>query len=204
MVRLFVPGWGAPPSLYRVPAGWSVLTPPRFAAASTLEARLRWLRAELERYDGPVVLAGHSMGAALAVLVAADSPQRIERLLLLSPAGLPLAKPMQASVRDFAQQLRTRLYPREQAVRAVGAVLAAPRPAFRLAAAVRRLDLREQLASLDVRAVVVGCTTDTLTPPSHCRRIAKLGRAGYREVDLPGGHMWMLGDRRAFAAALTA
>jgi pimeloyl-ACP methyl ester carboxylesterase len=203
MVRLFVPGWGAPPSLYRVPAGWAVLTPPRFAAASTLEARLRWLRSELERYDGPIVLAGHSMGAALAVLAAADSPERIERLLLLSPAGLPLVKPMHSSARDFAHQLRTRLYPRQQAMRAIGAVLAAPRPAFRLAEAVRRLDLREQLAALAVPADVVGCTTDTLTPAAHCRRIAALARAGYREVDLPGGHMWMLGNRRAFAAALT-
>jgi pimeloyl-ACP methyl ester carboxylesterase len=202
MVQLFVPGWGAPPSLYDVPAGWEVLSPPPFSAARSLDARLGWLRRELDRYDGPIVLAGHSMGAALAVLAAAERPQKVERLLLFSPAGLPLAKPVHESLRDFGRQLRARLYPRDQAVRAVAAVLAAPRAAWQLAFAVRSLDLRTQLAALDVRADVVACTTDTLTPAAHCRSIAALLRAGYSELDLPGGHMWMLADRRAFAAAL--
>jgi pimeloyl-ACP methyl ester carboxylesterase len=202
MVQLFVPGWGAPAALYEAPADWVVLSPPPFAAASTLEARLGWLRRELDCYDGRVVLGGHSMGAALAVLAAAEQPQKVERLVLLSPAGLPLAKPVHESLRDFVRQLRSRLYPRDQAVRAVGAVLAAPRAAWQLAFAVRMLDLQAQLAALEVRADVVACTTDTLTPAAHCRRIASLLRAGYRELDLPGGHMWMLADRRAFAAAL--
>jgi pimeloyl-ACP methyl ester carboxylesterase len=202
MVQLFVPGWGAPPALYPVPPDWVVLAPPPFAAASTLEARLGWLRRELDCYDGRIVLAGHSMGAALAVLAAAERPHKVERLALLSPAGLPLMKPVHESLRDFTRQLRTRLYPRGQAVRAAGAVLAAPRAAWQLAFAVRTLDLRAQLAALDVRADVIACTTDTLTPAAHCRRIASLLRAGYRELDLPGGHMWMLADRRAFAAAL--
>jgi len=202
MVQLFVPGWGAPAALYEAPSDWVVLSPPPFAAASTLEARLGWLRRELDCYDGRVVLGGHSMGAALAVLAAAEQPQKVERLVLLSPAGLPLAKPVHESLRDFVRQLRSRLYPRDQAVRAVGAVLAAPRAAWQLAFAVRMLDLQAQLAALEVRADVVACTTDTLTPAAHCRRIASLLRAGYRELDLPGGHMWMLADRRAFAAAL--
>lgn len=205
MHRLFVPGWGAPASLYSVPDGWEVLDPPAFAGGETIEARLRWLRNHVERYDGPLTLAGHSMGAALAVLAAQEDPERIRRLVLLAPAGLPLTKPVAASLRDFAGQLATRLYPARDAARALAAVATSPRSARRLATAVRALDLERQLralSALGVRVDVVGCRTDTLTPAGHCRRIAELAGARYRELDLPGGHMWMLGDPGAFAAVL--
>jgi pimeloyl-ACP methyl ester carboxylesterase len=202
VVPLFVPGWGAPPALYRVPEGWTVLEPPSFAAASTLEQRVRWLCGEIDRRRGDVVLAGHSLGAALAVLAAERRGERVARLVLISPAGLPLTKPVRASVRDFGRQLRTRLYPSGEAMRAIGAVAASPRAAWRLAGEVRSLDLSDRLRALEVPAEVIGCAGDTLTPVAHCRRIAALARAHYREVDVPGGHMWMLGDPVAFAAAL--
>jgi len=203
VVPLFVPGWGAPSSLYRVPDGWAVLEAPPFSAHYSLEDRVGWLCGEIDRRPGRIVLAGHSLGAALAVLAAHERQDRIERLLLVSPAGLPLRKPVYASLRDFGRQLRTRLYPRDDAVRALAAVAAAPRAAYRLACEVRALDLTERLRALDVPAEVIGCAGDTLTPVAHCRRIAALARAPYREVDVPGGHMWMLGDPAAFAAALS-
>jgi pimeloyl-ACP methyl ester carboxylesterase len=202
MDRLFVPGWAAPPLLYAVPPEWTVLAPPRFAAAWTIEDRLRWLRGELEQRDGRVELGGHSLGAALAVLAAAERPDLVERLLLVCPAGLPLTKPVAASLGDFLRQLVTRLYPARTALAAVAAVAAAPRAAWRLAAAVRKLDVAEALARLEVPTVVVACRTDTLTPSVHCRRIAALARATYREVDAAGGHMWMLADPAAFASSL--
>ena len=45
------------------------------------------------------------MGGALAVLAAAERPERIARLTLISPAGLPLQKSMTASLADFARQV---------------------------------------------------------------------------------------------------
>lgn len=202
MVPLFVPGWGAPSSVYRVPEGWAVLEPPPFSASRSLDERVNWLCGEIDRRSGRIVLAGHSLGAALAVLAAAERQDRVVRLLLVSPAGLPLSKPLHQSLRDFARQLRSRIYPRDDALRAIAAVLAAPRAAYRLACEVRALDLTERLRALDVPAEVIGCASDTLTTAAHCRRIASLARARYREVDLPGGHMWMLRDPAAFAAAL--
>ncbi len=199
MARLFVPGWGAPASVYAVPQGWDVLDPP---PADSVDARLRWVRDELALYDEPVTLAGHSLGAAVAVLAALAEPDRVERLLLFSPAGLPLTKPVRASVRDFAAQVRDRIYPAALALRAAAALAASPRSAARLARSVRGLDLAVELAALAVPTEVVACVGDTLTPVAHCRRVASLARAAYRELDVPGGHMWMLADPVLFAAAL--
>jgi pimeloyl-ACP methyl ester carboxylesterase len=208
MSHVFVPGWGAPAALYSraLPDRWDVLRPPSFArGAGRFDSYSRWLSLELRSYEEPVTLGGHSMGAALAVLAALEQPERIHRLVLVAPAGLPLAKPIRVSVRDFAGQVASRAYPSRLALRSMLDALRAPRAALRLAEAVRALDLRpqmEQLRGLGLRCSVLGCVTDTLTPPEHCRRIAALSGARYRELEVDGGHMWMLTHPLAFAGAL--
>jgi len=199
MRRLFVPGWGAPAALYArgLAPRWDVLDPPRFGEArGQLGHYLDWLMAEVDSADSGVVLGGHSMGGALAVLAAIRRPEQVKRIVLLAPAGLPLAKPIGRSLADFGVQMALGRYPRREAARAVAAVGIAPRSALRLAREVRALDLRlqlERLRELEIPCSVVGCATDTLTPPALCRRIARLGGGRYRELDVPGGHMWMAG-----------
>jgi pimeloyl-ACP methyl ester carboxylesterase len=201
----FLPGWGAPPSLYAagLPAGWTTLRAPSFALTKgSLERYVDWLAAIVAAEPRPVALGGHSMGAALAIMAAHRHPARVDRLVLVGPAGLPLTKPLAASLRDFARQLAGRAYPREVA-RSIADGARAPRAALRLARAVRALELERELASLRAWGVpchVVACTSDTLTTSAHCERIATLAAADYRELRLPGGHMWMLGHRREFAA----
>lgn len=207
MSRVFVPGFGARPAFYRpaLATDWIVHEPPSFRRSGSFEARVRALGAHVERLDGPVTIAGHSMGAALAVTVALEQPERIERLVLVGPAGLPLTKPVRASLRDFVGQIGQRAYASGELGRALFAALAAPRSTLALARTVRGLDLRPQLEALNRRGVridVIGCAGDTLTPVEHCRRIARLAGARYREVDVRGGHMWMLFEPAAFAAAL--
>jgi pimeloyl-ACP methyl ester carboxylesterase len=201
---LFVPGWGAPPSLYaeRLPRAWTVVRPPTFAATQgRLDRYVEWLHAVTRRERDGVALGGHSMGAALAVLAAHEHPDRVSELLLVAPAGLPLAKPMTASLRDFARQLASGSYPRE----ILGSILAAgraPRAAVRLARSVHALDLGRELKALrarGVRVTVVGCASDTLTTPMHCRRVAALAGGDYRELSVAGGHMWMLHHPEEFA-----
>jgi pimeloyl-ACP methyl ester carboxylesterase len=207
MSRVFVPGFGALPSFYReaLSSEWTVHEPPSFRRASSFEARLTALRRTLERCGGPVTLAGHSMGAALAVTAALEQPDRIERLLLVAPAGLPLTKPITASLRDFLGQTVRRAYPARDLGRALRDALGSPRATWRLARAVRALDLREQLLLVRRQGIpvdVVACAGDTLTPVDHCRQIAQLSGGRYREVDAAGGHMWMLVEPTAFAALL--
>lgn len=205
---LFLPGWGASAALYEpgLPESWRALEPPSFAASGgSLEAYRRWLGVELTR-SGRGPLGGHSMGAALAILVAAESPELIERLVLLAPAGMPLQKPISASVRDFIRQVTAGIYPRAAAARAVAAVARAPRAALSLAQEVRALDLRRECARVraaGIPALVVGCSSDTLVTRGHAQTLAESLGADYRELALGGGHMWMLHAHDLLAGVLS-
>jgi len=206
--RLFVPGFAAPARLYRpgLSPAWTVLEPAGFrGAGASLEGRLRWLLDEIGAQPNRIVLAGHSMGAALALLAAAELPRRVERLVLLSPAGLPLAKSMRASVADLARQVARGLYPLGTLARPLASTARAPRSMLRLAREVRALDLSaemERVRAAGVPVSVIGCATDTLVTPAHCRRAAELLGARYRELAIAGGHVWMLSDAARFAAEL--
>jgi pimeloyl-ACP methyl ester carboxylesterase len=206
--RLFVPGWGAPAGLYRrgLPDGWEALELPSFRASrGELGAYRRRLLDELRARPGPATVAGHSLGAALAVLAACDEPARVAALILLAPSGLPLAKPLPASALTFAGQVLRRRYPARELVRAAGRVARAPRAALRLARAGHDLDLTRELEAVGARALpcaVVACTEDRLATPAHCRRVASLAHATFRELSDPGGHIWPVTNPGLLAAVL--
>lgn len=204
---LFLPGYGAPAALYApsLPATWRALEPPSFAACGGSLAELRhWVDLEL-RSRGRSRLAGHSLGGALAILAAADAPELVEQLVLIQPAGLPLDKPIRESVRDFVRQVWRGEYPSRLAATALLAAARAPRSAYALAQHVRRLDLRRECARVraaGVPARVIGCVTDTLVTSDRARALADALGAEYEELDLRGGHMWMLADGAVLAAVV--
>ena len=206
---LFLPGWGAPATLYEpgLPPEWRALEPPSFAASGgSLAAYSHWLGIELHR-RGRSPLGGHSMGAALAILAAAEWPELVERLVLVAPAGLPLQKPIVASLVDFLRQVARGVYPKDTAARALAAIARAPRAALALAEEVRALDLRRECARIrdaGIPVVVVGCSTDTLVTRGHSRMLADALGADYRELSLAGGHMWMLRAHDLLAGVLAA
>ena len=143
--------------------------------------------------------------AALAVLAAVDRPAAIERLILLSPSGLPLRKPIRASLFTFLGQIAHGWYPPTELARAVAGFLGAPRAALRLARTVHDLDLTpalEALGAAGVASTVVGCSTDRLATPGHCRRIAALLGSDYREIEARSGHIWMIAQPELLASAL--
>jgi pimeloyl-ACP methyl ester carboxylesterase len=207
--KLFLPGFGASGSLYRpgLPRDWAAIDPPGFRTGNgSLAASCRWLIAEIDRRRGPVALAGHSMGAALAIAAAAARPERITRLLLIAPAGLPLGKPLARSVGAFVCQVARGRYPAAEATRAAGAALRTPRRAVALARAVHDADLTAEMGEVRAAAIdtlVVGACGDSLVTTDHCRRTADLLGARYREL-ARGGHMWMLESWPELAALLDA
>jgi pimeloyl-ACP methyl ester carboxylesterase len=151
------------------------------------------------------MLAGHSMGAALAIVMAAREPDAVSGLTLIAPAGLPLTKPIRASAADFLRQGVARKHGLSYTLSSAAELLRSPRSTVRLIRALRRLDLRRHM--LRVRqtgtpVTVVGCASDTLTPPAHCRDTARFLGADYHELRLDGGHVWMFGRWPAFATVL--
>jgi pimeloyl-ACP methyl ester carboxylesterase len=206
---LFLPGWGATARLYAagVPRGWEALELPSFREArGEFLAYRTWLALEIDRRRTPVALAGHSMGGALALLAALDRPGLVEKLILLSPAGLPLTKPIRASMVTFAGQVLTGRYPLGQLRRVTARVATAPLSALRLGRAVHALDLRPELEAFRANPVdcaVVGCTTDTLTTGAHCRELAAALGAAYREVDASDGHIWPITHPQLLTAELS-
>jgi pimeloyl-ACP methyl ester carboxylesterase len=196
--KLFLPGFGATTSLYRpgLPYGWTAIDLPDFRrCGGSFGALSRWLVAELDRQTGAVELAGHSMGAALAIAAAAARPERVRRLLLISPAGLPLSKPMVWSLGDFVAQVLRGRYPLGEAGRSTWAALQAPRLGLRLARAVHDADLSDEMAAVraaSIETTVVTARSDTLVTTAQCRRVAELLGGRYQELPIEGGHMWML------------
>lgn len=206
---VFLPGWGAPASLYRagLPEGWRVVELPGFRRArGKLEPYLDCARDALAAEAAPVALAGHSMGAALAVIAACERPELVERLVLVSPAGLVLDRPIRASARAFVGQVLRGCYPAGALRRMTLDTLAAPRAALALARRVEALDLTpelEELRALGIPATVVACSGDRLTTCTHCRRLASALGAGYRELDARDGHIWPVTQPELLRRALT-
>lgn len=206
--RVFLPGFGARALSYAegLPLGWDPLQPPALSLTrGELSSFVRWVAAELGRRPGPAILAGHSMGAALAILVAARNPSCASGLVLIAPAGLPLMKPVRSSAADFVRQLAEGSHRTGHTVASAAELVASPRSTVRLIRALRRLDLREEMARIrrhGTPVTVIGCDTDTLTPPGHCREAAALLGADYRELRLDGGHVWMYGRWPELASTL--
>jgi pimeloyl-ACP methyl ester carboxylesterase len=206
--RLFLPGFGARARSYDdgLPVGWeSLQPPPPSVTGGSVAALANWVSSEIARRPGPAFLAGHSMGAALAILVAAQNPDAVSGLLLIAPAGLPLSKPIRTSAGDFTRQLVTGTHRVGDALSSAVELLASPAGSVRLIRALRRLDLRRQMAAVreaGMPVTVIGCATDTLTTPEHCISTAALLGGRYHELRLDGGHVWMFGRWSALETVL--
>ena len=206
---IFIPGWGARARFYAagLPDGWLAVDPPPFRRARTLEAFREWLVQELERQPGPVTLAGHSMGAALALRAAADDPATVASLVLFAPAGLPLTKTITRGLASFARELLLGRFPIRVALEGAAEVVRAPRAALRVGADVRRLDLTaamEAVRQAGIPTMIVSAPSDTMVTPAAARRMAELTGGELVEVPAAGGHLWMFGDWPRFRAVLRA
>jgi pimeloyl-ACP methyl ester carboxylesterase len=183
---IFLPGYAARASSYLrgLPEGWTAVQPPP----------LRRTRGSLDA--APIVLAGHSMGGAVAVLATARAPERVGGLVLVGPAGLPLEHPYLHSVRTTLAGAARGRYTAREMIASLAELGVAPGGALRLARTLERLDLSAAMGAVRAAGVpvtVLGADTDALVRPVSCRRAAELLGAEYRELHVEGGHTWMYG-----------
>lgn len=153
----------------------------------------RWLQGTgLERVD----LVGHSLGGLVAAELAALQPERIRRLALVAPAGIPCGR----GLLDRSLRLVETLYDvRERLPTIVGdAVRTGPLDIMRGVVFVSDRDLRADLAAVRAPSLLVWGERDQLVPT----RVAEewqVALPGSRLVLLPCGHvpMWEVPDELA-------
>ena len=204
---IFIPGWGARARFYApgIPLGWKAVDPPPFRHAGSLEEFRAWLVRVLEHQPGPVALAGHSMGGALALRAAADDPASVASLTLFAPAGLPLTKTLTRSFATFAREIAARRFPLRVALEGSFEIIRAPRAALRVGTDVRGLDLTaamQQVREAEIPTTIVSAVSDTLVTPATAARMADLTGGRLVEIPAAGGHLWMWGDWPRFRALL--
>src|SRR5262249_39958486 len=120
-------------------------------------------------------------------------PDRVRGLVLIGPAGLPLTKPVRASLADFGRQLAAGTHRLTDVAASLREVASAPRGAARLVRTLRALDLSDEMRRVRRACVpvhVVGCFADTLVPVASTERIAHLLGGSHLGLDAPEGHVW--------------
>jgi pimeloyl-ACP methyl ester carboxylesterase len=137
-----------------------------------------------------VSLVGHSLGGAIALAFASRYPERVERLVLVDSAGLgseidgeildliraePTTEGIRAELTHFfahqglvQQALVEQLYQQRQQPGAREAMLATTQAAF--GGNRQQIDLRETLASLPNKALVVWGKADDVLPVAHAQQ----------------------------------
>jgi pimeloyl-ACP methyl ester carboxylesterase len=130
----------------------------------------RWLTAVgLDRTD----LAGHSLGGLVSAELAAAHPERVRRLVLVAPAGIPCGRGLPGRALALARSLPA--VRRSLPMLAADALRTGPIGLAHAIVFVDRRDLREDERVIDVPTLLVWGDHDRLVPPriaDEWRRLA--------------------------------
>ncbi|MGC5039853.1 alpha/beta fold hydrolase [Streptomyces sp. DT190] len=196
---VLVPGLGAPGYLLRTlrhcarsgPA--RLLDVPGFrdpwgpACPETLDALADTVARWLAVVPGePVVLAGHSTGAQVALHAAVRAPERVRSLVLLSPTFPPHLRRMRPLLGTF---LRTAVHEAPDVVPAVlpSYLRAGPRRLLNCLRSAQADAPEDVLPSVTCPVTVMAGERDALCPPEWTDRLARCATTG-RALAAPGAH----------------
>jgi pimeloyl-ACP methyl ester carboxylesterase len=134
----------------------------RFVLAEASSWLLGWMEAVgLDRAS----LVGHSMGGFICARISAREPERVDRLVLVDPAGVPLGRGMAGHLVPLLLAVRYST-PAFLPVLARDALAAGPFTLLRAARDLLAEDLREDLRRIRAPTLLVWGEHDTLIPPS--------------------------------------
>jgi pimeloyl-ACP methyl ester carboxylesterase len=159
-----------------------------FALAETAGYLTQWLdQLELER----VSIVGHSMGGLIAAELAADAPERVDRLVLVDPAALPLDEHLLTHALSLLHELRY-ISPSFLPVLLADALRAGPLTLWRATTALMLADLRPKLAQVRAPTLAIWGEHDMLVPLALARQLAQYLRYEELVVIKGAGHvpMW--------------
>jgi pyruvate dehydrogenase E2 component (dihydrolipoamide acetyltransferase) len=174
--------------------------------------------------DEPAVVAGHSLGGAVAALVATASPQLVARLVLIDPAGAgddadpELMRLIEAEATDAGSREILELFFHDRAlVTSTGVaehsrMLAQPgvHAAVRAVArstfdgAVQRLDVRDTLADIDVPVLIIWGAEDRVFHVSQADALSVANPHAEVRIVTGTGHVPHLERPDAVAALIDA
>jgi pimeloyl-ACP methyl ester carboxylesterase len=170
-----------------------------FTLAEAAGYLLRWMdQLDLERAS----LVGHSMGGLIAAELAADAPDRIDRLVLVDPAALPFETHYLTHALSLIRELRY-ISPSFLPVLLADALRAGPITLWRAAAALLLTDMRPKLARISAPTLVIWGEHDALVPMKLAKQLASYLRYEQLVVVKGAGHVPMWDRPQAFNRALT-
>jgi pimeloyl-ACP methyl ester carboxylesterase len=146
-------------------------------------------------------LIGHSMGGLIAAEMAADAPERVDRLVLVDPAALPFDMDYRAHALSLIRELRY-LSPSFLPVLLADAVRAGPLTLWRAATGLLLADLRPKLAQIRAPTLAIWGEHDALVPLETAGQLARYLRYEELVVIKDAGHVPMWDCPRAFNRAL--
>ncbi len=136
-------------------------------------ARLLWQWLDA-RQVGKTHLIGHSMGGQIAIHMATRQPARVQRLVLVSAAGIPREFSLVAAARLLAEIISPRRWgnPAFLPTVATDVLRAGPRSLLRAGLHILRDDVRPLLPQIKAPTLLVWGRQDPLTPLVHGQEMA--------------------------------
>ncbi len=169
--------------------------------SSTSEILLSWME---ELGIARCTLVGHSMGGQISIHFAVSAPDRLDKLVLVSAAGIPRAFSVSEATRFISEVVPPRAWgsPRFLPTSALDALRAGPLTILRAAMYLVADDVRPLLPLIRTPTLLIWGTHDPLTPLDHAQMMLQL-IPGARLVTLQNAaHVPMADQPAAFNAAL--